>query len=309
MTLPRTGLFSRKQPGGVFTIVDLEQIPNDVFFVHSGTGSDTAGYGNNPDSPVATIDYAIGLCTASKGDVIYVLPGHAENLASATACAVDVIGVEIIGIGKGALVPTLTATAEAGTIAITVASVTIKNIKLVAGFAGGCTNGIAISADGDNCTLDGVIFRDGASNNVEWLIHISVATTADDLTIKNCDIIGLVAGTCSNAILFAGTTSNLKILDNTIDVDSSDSTIDHDAGKATNFLIKGNTILNQDTTTAGYCTEMEATSTGHIVNDRSSYDKDDAVVHLAEAAFFNDVLGGNTPGASGEVNPAAIPIP
>ncbi len=100
----RTALFSRTQPGGVFTIADIDEHPGDIFFVHSGTGTDGAGYGQNPDSPVATIDYAIGLCTDSKGDVIYVMPGHNEGLGNAQI-AVDVAGISIIGLGRGSAAP------------------------------------------------------------------------------------------------------------------------------------------------------------------------------------------------------------
>src|SRR5512138_1472506 len=103
--MARTELFSRKQPGGVYTIEGIDKQPGAVFFVHSGTGTDGAGYGKNPDSPVATLDYAIGLCTASKGDVIYVLPGHAENLTTATSLTMDVAGVKVIGLGWGPLRP------------------------------------------------------------------------------------------------------------------------------------------------------------------------------------------------------------
>src|SRR3972149_5631068 len=99
--MARTPLFSRHQPGGGVMITDPGLAPGDTFFVHSGTGTDGAGYGKNPDAPVATIDYAIGLCTANKSDVIYVLPGHNEGLGNAQI-AVDKAGVSIIGLGHGA---------------------------------------------------------------------------------------------------------------------------------------------------------------------------------------------------------------
>lgn len=308
MTQNRTALFSRKQVGGLFTVVDLPKIPNDVFFVCSVTGSDAAGYGYNPDKPTATLDYAIGLCTASKCDKIFILPGHVENITAADTIDCDVIGIDIEGLGHGSLIPTFTATAAAGSITVDVANVKIKNIKLVAGFATGCTSGITITADGDYCTLDGIVFRDTGTNE-EWLIHISVATTITDLTIKNCDFVGLAGGTMSNSILFAGTSSNFRMFDCICDVDSSDSVLHHDAGKATNFLLARNISLNEDTDTAGYCVEMEASSTGHIVDNRDSYNKNDAVVHLAEAAFFLNTYGGNSAGLSGEIDPALTAIP
>src|SRR4051812_44805907 len=99
--MARTELFSRKQPGGVFTLVGIGDHPNDIFFVSSGTGTDAAGYGQNPDSPVATIDYAIGLCAAGKGDTIYVLPGHTETIIAAAGVAADVASINIIGLGTG----------------------------------------------------------------------------------------------------------------------------------------------------------------------------------------------------------------
>ena len=69
----RTALFSRKQSGGVFTISDLRQHPGDIWFVDAGSGTDGDGYGQNPDAPFATLDYAVGKCTASQGDVIYLM--------------------------------------------------------------------------------------------------------------------------------------------------------------------------------------------------------------------------------------------
>jgi hypothetical protein len=63
--------------------------PHDVLFVHSGTGSNASGNGTK-ESPLASLDYAVGRCTASKGDVIVLLPGHTETLSSATALALDV---------------------------------------------------------------------------------------------------------------------------------------------------------------------------------------------------------------------------
>src|SRR5690349_3795433 len=103
--MARTALFSRHQPGGVFTVDDLAEHPGDIYFVGSGvTGAtDAAGYGKTPDAPFATLDYAIGQCTASQGDVIYLLPGHTETT---TAIALDVAGVRIIGLGWGRIRPT-----------------------------------------------------------------------------------------------------------------------------------------------------------------------------------------------------------
>jgi hypothetical protein len=39
--------------------------------------------GTSPDAPLATIAAAVALCTANRGDTIYVAPGHAETVVAA----------------------------------------------------------------------------------------------------------------------------------------------------------------------------------------------------------------------------------
>lgn len=152
--MARTALFARNQPGGVRTFFNLEEHPGSIFFVHSGTGTDAAGFGDNPDAPVATLDYAIGLCTAGKGDVIYVMPGHAETT---TAIAADVAGVKIVGLGEGRARPALTATTAASDlISVSAANVTLRNLRLV-GAASGNTALVNVAAADfamENCVLE-----------------------------------------------------------------------------------------------------------------------------------------------------------
>lgn len=129
--MARTTLEVRQQPGGLFCITDpVNTSTGSIFWVHSGTGSDAAGYGTSPDAPVATIDYAVGLCTASKGDVIYVMPGHNEGLGAAQI-SVDVVGVSIIGLGSGSLVPRIDFDNAAASIDVKASGCTLKNLRLL----------------------------------------------------------------------------------------------------------------------------------------------------------------------------------
>jgi len=180
----RTALFSRHQPGGVFTISELQDHPGDVYFVHSGTGTDAAGYGQNPDAPAATIDYAIGLCTASKGDTIYVLPGHAESVAAAAGIDVDVIGVRIIGLGQGTLRPTVTfTTVDTADIDIDAANCTIKGIRFVTDIAS-LVAPIDVNAAG--FTLEDCEFLGNNAAAETNLITVITDANADDMTIRGC---------------------------------------------------------------------------------------------------------------------------
>lgn len=158
--MTRTALEVRQNPGGLFAVEDQAGGTGQRFYVHAGTGVDAAGYGSHPDSPVASLDYAIGLCTASKGDKIFLMEGHAETT---TAVAVDVAGIQIIGLGRGANRPTLTATtAVTDLINVTAANVYIKNVRL-AGAASGVTALLDLSSAATDFMAEGCEFLQAAT--------------------------------------------------------------------------------------------------------------------------------------------------
>jgi hypothetical protein len=116
------------RPVGAFNAVGPV---GNVFFVDSGID---AASGTSPAEAVGTIDEAIGMCTANNGDVIYVMPGHTEAVTS-SSIACDVAGVTFIGLGSGAMKPTLTFGATDSRINVTAANCTFKNFRLTAGIA------------------------------------------------------------------------------------------------------------------------------------------------------------------------------
>lgn len=155
----RTALFSRVQPGGVFTVNDLKDHPGNIFFVDSGetvNGANAVGFGRSPDAPFLTLDYAVAFCTANNGDVIYVMPGHAESLTADSAVDLDVAGIKVIGLGTGGSRPTFTCTVAAG------------DFKLA---GAGCG------------WIENLLFLNAVDQST-GLLEVS----APDWTIKNCDI-------------------------------------------------------------------------------------------------------------------------
>ena len=283
------------------------QTTGSIFFVNAVSGSDSAGSGSQ-DQPFATIDYAIGRCTANNGDIIFVDADYTQNLTAATSINCDVAGVSIIGLTSGGLMPTLSTTAAAGSVTIGAANVTIANIKFVANFATGTTAGVTVAAAGDGFTMANCKFRDTSTAN-EFLIHVSVATTVTDLTITGCSFVTL-AGSLSNSILFAGTSSDVVIEGNHFFVDSADSVIDHLVGAATNILIRGNTIINQDTGAAGFVIDCHASSSGAAIENRGAYNKVDAEMTKGAAMWWCENYFTNTIAESGLLEPStahAIP--
>jgi len=107
-------------------------ISSEYYFVSSTLGSD--GNEGNMSYPYATIDYAIGRCTASRGSVIVVLPGHTETVTAAGGITLDVAGVQIIGMGTGSLRPTVNfTTAATASVVVSAANCTIKNVLFTGG--------------------------------------------------------------------------------------------------------------------------------------------------------------------------------
>jgi len=281
----------------------------DVYHVDSGhENADDDNAGTNPNYPLATLDAGIGKCTANNGDIVLVSEGHAENITTATGINCDIAGITIIGLGRGNDLPTISFTAAAGSITIGAASVALYNIKLVANFETGVTAGITVAAAGDYCILDGLVFRD-TSATFEFLLHVSVATTVTDLVIRNCSFVTL-AGSLTNSILFAGTSSDCVIEDNYMFVDSSDDVIDHLTGASVNLVIRRNVIANADTDAAGYCVRYKSDGTGVCHHNLFAYAKVDAEIGVGAAAWWFENYGSNTIAESGLLDPTtahAIP--
>lgn len=168
--------------------------PGQAFWVSNATtlltGQRGGSNGNKGtfDAPFSTIDYAIGRCTASRGDIIFVKPGHAENISAAAGIAADIAGVAIVGLGVGSNVPTLSWTAAAATLSVTAANVSFVNMKFVMNFAD-VTTAFDVSGAGDGLSFEGCVFTD-TSTVLNALDFITLATGADDLSFINCRVIG-----------------------------------------------------------------------------------------------------------------------
>jgi len=236
----RTALFSRHQPGGVFTVDDIVEHPGDIFFVQSGhsAASDAAGYGNTPDKPFATLDYAVGKCTANQGDTIYVMPGHNEGITTAAQIALDMAGIRVIGLGWGSLKPTFDFDADAASFAVGASNIICENLRfrvsanavtvgvdILAGFdytqllrcefgyAETATDEFAIAlrnnAGCDHTIIDECFFDAGAQAAVA---AISLTGASDDPIIRNSRFLGAYSTACVNGITTLST--NLLIEDN-----------------------------------------------------------------------------------------------
>lgn len=190
--------------------------PGQVFWVGNATASQLQGHHAGADtgkgdfrSPFATLDYAVGRCTAGRGDIIFVKPGHAENIGAAAALALDVAGVAVIGLGSKAARPTFSWTAAAATATVTAANVTLANLRFVNNFADVVTM-FSVSGAGDGLTIDQCLVTD-TSTILNAIDFITLATGADGFGMFNTRMIGKSA---SNDSFITGVAHDDFIIDN-----------------------------------------------------------------------------------------------
>jgi hypothetical protein len=236
----------------------------DVYFVHSVTGSDTANAGKRPNDALATIDAAINKCTADNGDIIYVLQGHDENPTA--SIAMDVAGVQVIGLGIGSKRPTITFGAEAATVAMSAAGCRISNLRFDLGtVAATVTNAINITADG--CQVD----------NCETVVHATsqftnhlTATDAQFVKILNNKFHSLGAAGSTSGVVVDGC-DDLEIIGNSIHGHFGEHALDNTTPGSCDEILRANIcnnyITNVSATAGDMAVELDAAATGMFADN------------------------------------------
>jgi hypothetical protein len=217
----------------------------NIFFVDSNNvdGDDTTNSGPNPNIPFITIDYAVGQCTASNGDVIYVMPGHNETIVSATSLVVDVAGVSIIGLGRGRNRPVLDFDDTAGSIEMDAANTRLSNIVLNASVSAVV---IGVNVDADDVELDNLEFTFEATGN-DFVTMIDV-DAFDRATIANCFFRAESGAAGAAEAIRLDDCHYVRITDNQFTGQWSDAAIIGEGAAGTDLLVANNFIYNADTT-------------------------------------------------------------
>jgi len=203
-------------PGGVVIngMPVLNTYGNKVFWVDSNIGSD--GNKGTWRRPFATIDYAVGRCTANRGDIIFVKPNHVETVDSAGDLDLDVAGISVIGLGTGTHRPEIRFTGGTSDIDVDAANITFSGFELTqlttasstlvdvnsADFkminnlitessALASTDTIMSDANADRMVIDGLTYKGGNATSY-WASAQSCINIVggDDITIRNVNIDG-----------------------------------------------------------------------------------------------------------------------
>jgi hypothetical protein len=213
-----------------------------------------------------TVAAAMLNCVASRGDIIYVMPGHTESLTSATTLQCNVAGVTIRGLGDGALRPTFTlSTTTAATIAVSAANVTIDNVIIDMTGVDAIVAGITPTAT--NFTLSNSFIITATATNQATLGILTTAAASRMKLINNEFIGSNDAGTAAAVRIVGGNEHVIK--DNRFygAYTTSLGAIDNATTACLRCQITGNFIQNA-TASSTVCMTFQATSTGVIANNR-----------------------------------------
>lgn len=166
-------------------------IPGKVFFVNNSTvlfpgavaGADNASMGENELMPFATIDFAIGRCTASRGDAIFVLAPHAETVTA--AITLDVAGVQVIGLPIGNRKPRITVNGAVDMFTITAADCRISGLFCTIVTTDAATAIVNVAAA--RARIDNLQIIPSATS-VNVVDVFTLASGGDDCVIEDCDV-------------------------------------------------------------------------------------------------------------------------
>lgn len=231
-----------------------------VFFVSSVVGSNSFA-GTSPSNPFATIDYAVGKCTANKGDLIIVLPDHSENISAATSLVVDVAGVSIIGLGRGRNRPQLHFTATAGSIEMDAANTRLSNLVLLASVSAVV---VGINVDADGVMLDNLEF--GYVDTGDDFVTMIDIDAFDYANVVNCRFLTEAIAGAAEAIRLDDC-HFVQIRNNWFSGNWSDSVIVGEGALGTDLLLADNYMYNGDTGDANGV-DLNVAFTGIISNNR-----------------------------------------
>ena len=163
-------------------------------------GVDDAALGDNPRQPYATVDFGYGQLAASRGDVLCVLPNHAETVT--TAITLDIVGATIVGLGVGTNRPTVTVSGTIDGVDVTAAGNTMHNLEIVE--VADATSFVNIAAA--DFTLSGCYLNGAAIPE----IAITVTAAGDRFIIEDCYFYASADG-INNVVGFEGQATDWTI--------------------------------------------------------------------------------------------------
>lgn len=212
-----------------------------LFFVDSNNGAATND-GLTPGTALTTLAAALALCTANKGDIVFLMPAHAETLSAELSLSTE--GVSVVGLGNGDNRAVITADNTATSLTLAADNLRLDNIV----FKNDVDNQVQVIdvADAEYFVISNCVFLEGSAKQFLEAIEIT-NVGADHGKIINCEILCPTAGP-NSGIKIGVACDDLEIAGCKIDGDFADAGIQNPTGNvATKLNIHHNYVGNDQT--------------------------------------------------------------
>lgn len=297
-------------PNGISTshIVSAQTMntTGNVYYVCNSSvynGSD-GNNGMSPTTPFRTLNYAAGRGLATRGDVIYIMPGHAETVSSAAAITLSVSGISVIGLGEGNNRPRFTFdTSTSASMVVSGNNIKLKNIIGIAGIDG-LTKPFDVT--GDNPEID-IEWQD-ASSTVEAATAVRL-DTANNFKLK-IKYLGFTAGNATVRAIAVDDCDN-----GLIDIDAygvvSTAWVNFVDVASTNIFITGKTYTNGVTNSARNVVDTVGGSTWYaeIIDESAGKKVSGSSSSALFGASVNNLLGTRVTRSTADIiSGSAVPV-
>lgn len=237
-----------------------------VIYLRSG-GDPTGGIGGLGQRIVTTLAASLRECRAGLGDVIAVLPGHAENVTDATMLDNLVSGTRVIGLGNvmQSNAPAFTFAAAAAQWIVNDADFSLENVVLNLDGANTVAKAIVVTAGGFR--MSGCRVRTASSVSLDCVIALELGAAAHKASVIGNYIHGTADASVSAVqIKVVAAIDDLTILGNRINAaaTAASGNIQIGAVACLRLLISGNEIFNSEPVSAACISLGAAASTGTI---------------------------------------------
>jgi len=286
-------------PNGFEGGVSLRGMPvlsshaGNVFWVDSVDGSN--GNKGTFKRPFATIDYAVGRCTANNGDIIMAKPGHVETVIAAAGLDLDVAGITIVFMGNdNDRAKVSFTTAVSADMDVDAADITLINPRFVAGI-NALTGPIDVNAA--RFTIINGLYEDGTA--IDTTDCIVADANADDMLIDGWLYrAGTEAGTQkqSNIQIAAATRPILKNV--RITGNFATGVIENGAAWIDAYL--ENVVIDNANTSPTVAVLLQATSTGAMKNCFFRVASGTTYLTVSNTMQFFECFGTGTDATAGE---------
>lgn len=247
----QTALFADHDQGSL-VISDQSKATGRRWYVDSGagpagtaTGGDTIGHGVTPMSPFLTLEYADSQCTNGRGDIIYVMEGHIEDIGAAETIDIATAGVTVIGLGNSVLKPQFHFNDAGAEFNITGNNIRLKNLKFMPSVTD-VLIGIDIEAAVTGTVIEDCLFYEGEDAADEFITTIELKAGCHDTIIRSNEIQSRIAAAGTvQAVYLNGSSNHVKITNNVMVGNWSTAAI-VDSAVCTELTITGNKIKVTD---------------------------------------------------------------